>query len=67
MWYMNGTSFYSRFAPMRVRVPAKKVKRREEDVPLHLGSYFSGIIFCNRRLSANSYYGKLLVFILRRI
>lgn len=67
MWHRNSTSFYPRFAPIRVRVSSKKVKHTEEDAPLHLGSYFSGIIFCNRRHSANSYYSKLFGFILGRI
>lgn len=34
LWYRNSTSFYPRFAPIRVRVPAEKVKHpcpTEED------------------------------------
>lgn len=68
--YRSSTSFYPRFAPLRVRVPAEKVKRpcpTEEDAPPYLGSYFRGIIFCNRRHSAGSYYSKLFGLTLGRI
>ena len=70
LWYRSSISFYPGFAPLRVRVPAEKVKHPcppEEDASSYLGSYFRGIIFCNRRHSAGSYYSRLFAFTLGSI